>query len=562
MDSEIFKRRGSAPIRRWTNQGQRCAWLTSLLVVACVFASIPGNAAGEDDKRRRSKQSDGNPQGAKGAADVLLSGKITNESGQPAAEADVRFFAYGKEVAHAVADDNGEYQLRFNRYQLWAGIFNGEGLGETALLASAKDGASQSFANLLFFLFGFGGRGEAVKQSMVLKPSRKAMVRVVDRKGRPVEGAHVSAVVSFAMPKFHSVTGRDGRATFTLPADAPVKYVYAFKSKFGFQIKQGLMESESLVLSGARERRVRVLDEHGLPLSGVSIRPRHIELVTGTREIEIPENLDGKNLPAETITLPETLILPGREFEDLQVKVDDDGIATFDWIPETPSRSVTGFEVVSNNYCQIADDPKFQDDGWARDLSLRVVRKVKVTGKVQLPNGRPAAGVSITASGTDGLGVRFDDSVVTDAAGRFTLPVRPNLNYLFTAFDDDNQLGAKPKAEVAVEGQSQQLSPFVLQPATRVSGQLNVPKGTNQAPAGISMVLQIAKDIKDLKNPDEFSKISSVARLCRADADGRFQVFLGPGDYAFTYGGPEGKIKRFSVTDEKEIELKLDDRTP
>jgi len=70
----------------------------------------------------------------------------------------------------------------------------------------------------------------------------------------------------------------------------------------------------------------------------------------------------------------------------------------------------------------------------------------ELTGVVVWPDGRPAAGVTVSLSDGEARWRQVGVGVRTDADGRFTLPVRDGLSYIASAFTDSRDDPTHPQA--------------------------------------------------------------------------------------------------------------------
>ncbi len=222
---------------------------------------------------------------------------------------------------------------------------------------------------------------------------------VVNAKGRPVEGATVGGTGE-ATCLAHVQTDADGKFRFLVLGGGPLSLVYAVKPGLGFvyvttgepRLWTGRIPSEKLsngpfrlVFSKSQTVEVKVVDEKGVPVPGVTVTP-HIMLV------------DKKNQDPD-------LFSPGkRQPPVFYPQTDKDGMVRFDWIPtkdlhelrfkiEAPEKFIA---LPDGEPSRLFGDPVYTY--WNPKEKPTVVtlpRGAKVTVKVSEPNGAPAADYSL-----------------------------------------------------------------------------------------------------------------------------------------------------------------------
>lgn len=153
---------------------------------------------------------------------VSIEGKVLDEFGQPVAGVTARMFAGEKTweclESTAITDSEGRYRFSVAQERLILHV-----------VADDLAGDRQGYAKPLVHI----GQLPATIDDIRLKPARRTIVKVVDAKGDPVDGATVLAPDSFwYLSDFPltAKTGASGIARFRYTDDALVHKLVAFKS--------------------------------------------------------------------------------------------------------------------------------------------------------------------------------------------------------------------------------------------------------------------------------------------------------------------------------------------
>jgi RNA polymerase sigma factor (sigma-70 family) len=186
--------------------------------------------------------------------------------------------------------------------------------------------------------------------------------------------------------------------------------------------------------------------------------------------------------------------------------------------------------------------------------------RVPIRGRVQFPDGKPAAGLAVRVAGAGYNQASFQDQVRTDRNGRYEVLAEPNQIYLLVI--EDRKWAAPPQTGFAVlPGKPVEGINFVLRPATHIHGRVTVGKDRKPVSGQNIYFQQFGVDLLSLENvrlPAPGKKRQwvqpMIAHYKRTDADGRFEFFVGPGSYSL-WGPPQEKVKKVKVKDERSLIL-------
>ena len=439
-------------------------------------------------------------------ADSAITGVVVDEAGKPVAGATVR--ALNRGVSGPVETDaDGRFRITQDRIEIarpnrYAVLLARGGEGRLGL--------AQDF------------REQAGPVKVVLKPARTVDVRVVDRDGRPVEGADVAFMASLFHLLGEGRTDAEGRWRLDVPADTKVWGVYALKPKLGFDYAPGerdwarsplepiapMPDRVTLTLDGARPPvRIKAVDGDGKPLAGVTM------LVT---VIAKPGREAQANLASESGLWPTT---------------GDDGCVTLDWLPEHANRALSVY-IRSTAYYLPGIGPEIPDDPRAGELVIPLLPFERLGGRITTADGRPAQGARVRVGGAGAGGRSFFGEARSDAEGRYALDVYSEQVYTVAASKGD--LAAPYKTGVVVRaGKPAEGVDLPLGRATIVRGRVTV--GEDRRPAG-SITVQAVIDGGGL--PPELRRASNQSRASvelfewrQTDEEGRYEFALGPGAY-------------------------------
>lgn len=470
------------------------------------------------------------------APSTAVSGTVVDDRGDPVGGVTItaHLMAGGKAIAKSGPD---------GRFHLSVPTDHSRG----ALLIATSSQNASGFAQLPY-------DQEAIRdnpdQRIELGPERAIDVVVQDSDRQPEAGATVS-LNSMYVTVAQGETNKDGRVKLFAPSKLPLQFVLAQHAGTGvdytlfrsaeepvndpYKLAPDHRGDIRLVLSPTRTMTVKVVDEEGTPVTGATVSPWYIHL---------PQKGDHANLGG----------LWSRT-------TNEQGLAIVESIPVENERNLTiwvrkeGF--VAQDRTMI--DPRSPEaEVTAILLPLQLVK-----GSVALPDGTPASGIDVHVAG-DGYGTDgFRGSVVTQADGTFEIKVDPDKYYVVAAA---NSQWASPLVTRIVRlGSPVDKVELKAVPATRVFGRITA--GNEETPVVdryVQLYLKESEGYYDLPedqqlpNPkDSRAAINPViVHNVKADKEGRFEFFTGPGDH-YLISSETGEPPKFSVTDQKDVEVNL-----
>jgi hypothetical protein len=352
---------------------------------------------------------------------------------------------------------------------------------------------------------------------LVLKPARECVVRMKDAQGKPVANADVFFVANYCVLA-DGRSGADGRWTDRVPADATEWSVFARKAGAGFdyatarqsreprEVPRPLPEEVALVFDGVTKLRVRAVDQAGKPMSGVRV---------GLDGVRIPDHAMDVNLGGTWEFWPTTSA---------------DGSAVLDWLPKRFMYALS-INAVSNDHYTPDPSTALLADKPVAEMVFTLLPFEQVSGRVVGADGRPVAGVRVTAWGSGSGNNGCHKTTRTDADGKYRMQVYAEQAYVVVAADGDRaapyRTGILVHAGKPVRGVD-----FALGRATRVHGRITIGK-ENRPATGWASAHTVEHDIpKELRRPgDNWAHTVSMYFHSAIDAHGRFEFRLGPGDY-------------------------------
>jgi len=493
-------------------------WFRSVLVpaVAALLATVAaaGGLAGRVSAA-----------GPEKPATARLFGVVVDEAGRPVAGADVRAQPFSRWDVGGVTDDRGRFTITVPARSLnWVSVTaSADG---RRLLGSAELSRGHPQQT--------GDRDPRqtgdLEVRLVLKPSREVRVSVTDLRGGPAAGAAVEAL-GIVGPVLDAATAdAAGLARLRLPADIKFVTIIALKSGLGFDYYQhnpgvvggqaaDLPDAVALKLDGARTVRVRAVDSAGKPLAGVTFYPWLIQKPGKARRA----SLDVSRAVSRTTGA--------------------DGFATFDWLPREAVATIPIMSTAEGYKAPVR--PQLEIDAPEGDLSATFYRTETIRGRVTRPDGAPAPGVLIEASGTgEGLDARCQVSVRTGADGAYDLTVDSELLYAVAV--NDPEWAAPTRLDLAVLEGWPAVVDFRLRRGTVIRGRVTVGEDRKPAPG-----LHVSAD-----QGGNRIMVSAVT-----DADGRYALRVGPG--TFSLRGPQRRQnENLVVTDQAEVVRDFNDFIP
>ncbi len=386
-----------------------------------------------------------------------------------------------------------------------------------------------------------------------LKRGEKLSGKVVDKDGKPIEGATVG-YYSLTRINAQTESGNDGNFELYYPQGSEIVAIFAMKSKAGFDYKifrsefddknlnedappVDLTQSFTLTLTGAKTVRVKAQWEGGVPAAGITIAPW---------------TLRNPNL---RMIVPTD---PSFNFAFMQYssrnETDKDGVVEFDWMPVWADRIgffYADFPWWSPNIPWKRFDIDCKKDGDEKILILR--RPLKASGTVRYPDGKPAQGITVKCEGGT-LNYDFKRySAKTNADGRYEISLDPEAAYVFGIENGD--WGAVPRNPLVVNAKTKpeelQNLDFSLRKTVRVHGNVVFgPKKEHLKGLKVSFSVSGKTDL-DLPKEKQLTPVESRERRrgnegggggsdlryglwygeTPIDDEGNFSKRLGPGEY-------------------------------
>jgi len=501
---------------------------TSTLVAACLTAGLVAGLASPpaEAPRKVVAQAVKPPKKDKPSEPLMARGVVVDEAGNPVAGAEVRINAYEPGERSAVTGPDGAFAIPAPD----------KGLDGRVILVDANDGRERGA-----FKYGFNLTSAKSREPVriVVKPSREIAVHVVDSNNAPIEGAAVEAV-DYYYAVAHATTGADGAASVRVPANAKVSMIVAQKGGAGLDYAEfgefdgirtlrgvpveSLPNSVALTLESARVARIKAVDQDGKPMAGVEFTASGIRKEGRRSEL----NYFSRERVATT---------------------DAEGIATFDWLPPTPTDS--SFLVYPVD-ARFARRPVGVMQGQTAPIAFTLVRNEAIRGRVVMPDGSPAKDVNIEANGTSqGRG-----AARSRVDGTYEMLVPPNEAYAVHVGDIDWVAAAR--LDVVVRpGEPVDGIDFQLTKPTFIKG--TVTAGDDHHPVAGKYVRLFESGVNAPEDPrkkedDRPRPIRQARREFAAlvDAEGHYKIRVGPGTYKLV-GPSRTKNQMITVADQAEI---------
>ena len=476
------------------------------------------------------------------ATNDLIEGVVVDEKGRGEAGVTVRLLTHEDKGQPSVQTDaQGRFQFHVNVQRR-----------SLTILARTADGDRQGYYQFPYDCNPVRTSWPAARLTMS-KP-RVIEVLVVDGDRKPVADARVGAVASY-----EEIDGgrsdQQGNCVLRIPVGATLQSIYAFKSKQGLDYvafppkdmasHDGDPSSTSIVsprpvltLAGAKTVRIKLVDPQGRPVAGMWLYPWLFDKQTTYSKHWMTLNIAG--------------------VAAFHAKTDVDGVAVFDWLPAWNAQGITFWPKRSDSryvHERITFDSKSGKD----ELTVQLVHTVPLRGRLQFADGRPAAGIQVSADGagynTDG----FHESTKTNADGRFEFHANPEQLYMVAV--DDSKWAAAARMGIVVHTDTPVDNvDFRLQPATTIRGRVTLGPDNKPLAKQNMMLLQNGSNNLDpaikgkLPNPANSNHCvqTQMVRWASTDEQGNYAFFVGPGKYVLR--GPDNSPNReFSITAEKSL---------
>jgi len=524
-----------------TAQGRRRC---GLAVVLFLMA-----AAGWTANSARAAEGDADlPPISDGTRLISLHGTVVDPQGRP--EPGIRVSQMGFSMDPppvAITDADGKFELsvRTIRQQSFE------------LLATTADGSRQGFVEVQATY-----EGVEAGASIEIGAAREFSVVVVDQQGRPSPETHVGLQTT-NFHEAHATTDANGSATLKIPTSMAPQCAYAVRPGHGFDYLRFDTPLDSpaegvrlpadhsgaigLKLRDVYSVRVRVVDELGAPVAGVSASPWYFELAGKGGNANI-----GHNTP----------------FRDL---TDEQGWATLRAIPVENQNDIT----IWTRKAPAFASPKrttLSAERHDTELQATIVHRCLISGQAAMPNGDPAADATIRISGDNHGTDSFRETAICDSRGRFRTYVDFGRVYMMTA-----ELGSflsDPVLQTILPGQQVEPFQFQLTPGALIRGTLTAGEGREPVPNASVMLVRSLPEANQIPDADKLAanedgELSSLyladSNSTMTDAEGRFEFFTVPGNIRITSmpflpSSRTAAEHSFSLTDRinQELELHVD----
>ncbi len=371
------------------------------------------------------------------------------------------------------------------------------------------------------------------------------IVRVNDADKKPVGGAAVG-LFDHTRLLAHDITNDSGIAAFRFPSDANLYQVVGLKPKVGFDyfenyskfpdLNPGPPPAEvSLTLDGAQTVKVQALDSSDKTLSGIDLVPWSVQK---------PGKVSYVNLSGAV----------GLKYA--AVSSNGDGLSTFEWIPTKLERGVSFLN--RNREYSLPDSPYFDVTQPNTMLVAQLYRNVPISGKVTLPDGKPAAGILLQVEGRGDTNHYFRGVVRTRSDGSYSILVYPNQSYIVAITDD---AWATPSKTGIIMRESDPLKDlnWQLVKGTLIRGKVTI--GSDDKP-GAEKTITVVEQGKGLLPALGGGRSSargreSLVRWATTDKEGRYAIRVGSGRFEIT--GPRENNPDPKVSPNSEVVVKAEE---
>jgi len=459
---------------------------------------------------------------------VQVRGIVVDEAGRPVAGAEVVVSPFTWSEARGVSDGRGEFAIPVRRSEV-------DGL--PLLARDVADG------RLGLFRYDYYWEKKAnvdAPARIVLKPPHMVNASVYGSRKLHLSDAAVEVIAAQGTVALGTTDGF-GTATLAVPADARVQWIIGLKSGQGFDyleygkvdeyrltwdgtLAADLPAKVLLILDNARQAKIRAVDASGKALAGVRFSPWM--LGRGDRRSDV--NLPGSRTVSAT--------------------TDADGVATFDWLP--PARGSLIFWPQGEGF---ANRRVVLDEWESGPVTAKLSRTTTIRGRVVHPDGTPAPGILINATGT-GVGNDHGQSYIrTSTNGSYEMTVSPGEAYAVFVVDD-NWAAPSRMGVIVREGQPASGVDFTLGRGTLIRGTVTVGPGGKPAPGEfIRLIENAGRAPAEVVEPGDRTAREIQRQFgVNTDAQGRFSIRASSGHYTIV-GPPRTGDEKIRVTDETEL---------
>lgn len=486
-----------------------------------------------------------------------VSGTISNPDSSPAVDASIIVMSrYESEpLAQGKTNNRGEFQLQIGkdrsnlRHTAFFRVESGD------LLALVPLGVT------------IDGETSVLETPYELKLSSvvETPVRIVDSRERPVADANVVVQTGSYTIRLNTMTDSDGVANIALPPSMDVSRILAWKDETGFgyrsyvpdrrgdDIKKKTVplfdrEGETVKLSDAVTLRIRVVDGDGAPVVDHEVYPWLLDS---------PDSNDRLNLSF---------------YSEFKTKTNEDGIATFSWIPTWQTKPITFWNSGGKGFTheRVGVRPGVRTDSAGVHETITINRLVQLTGRVVSESGEPVPGASVKIAGQGQE--RFYLTVETDETGRFEALVAPNMAYLLNAQHDEDGVAVAISDSLTgfaiFPNTPHEIPDLVMRPPATISGTVQDANGKPKADETVTIyhygakLDELPEDQRARLPPTRFMSYQAIQFYHpKTDENGRFEIKLGRGNYDVRPPG-QRSAQRFEIIDDKPLQFELEVETP
>ncbi|HZU39075.1 MAG TPA: hypothetical protein VFA18_24330 [Gemmataceae bacterium] len=356
--------------------------------------------------------------------------------------------------------------------------------------------------------------GKTVSVGITLRPAMRTIVRVADRRKRPVAATNVAIIGDMGYPLVTRQTDTHGQTAIDLPADARIRQVIALKAGVGFDYYENyrawpgvaelaLPAEVGLVLDGAGTVSIQVMDSADKPLPEIKLIPWFIQK---------PGKLSYASISGLSL-------VPG-----FALRSNREGMACCEWMPSRLQGCVTF--LCNNADYSLPEPPYFDPAQRVSRLTARLLRNGVVEGAVRLPDGKPAPGILVQAEGR-GKTYRYCRRFARSGAdGTYAMQLSPEQSYIVAVLDDRWAAPSHVGLEIR-EGMRRTGVNFNLNRGTLIEGTFTV--GRDDKPARRQAITLIQED--EPQAGGGASRQLGLVRWATTDQDGRYKIRVGKGTY-------------------------------
>lgn len=469
------------------------------------------------------------------ASPVLVRGTVVDEADHPVSGAEVLVDPFSRYESRGTTAADGSFAVSYHRSRLLA---SGSVEGAT-VLARSTDGARLGWFEHEHILTKDQAK---VHAKIILKPAREVTAKVVDAKLVPVPGAEIMAIEHYGFPIVAmATTTPDGSARLRLPADAPVGQIMAMRPGLGFdyaefgkvapngQISEGVPAAKipafiPLTLALARTVQVKAIDMSGRPLAGIAFKPWSFHKEGRKSQADLP---DSSTFLATT---------------------GPDGLATFDWLP--PTEWGVAFWPKTEGY---ANRRVSLENDQPSPAIAKLTRTEAIRGRVFRPDGSPAVGIRVHASGSGQGHDVGSGRALTGADGTYAMEVPAGEAYVVYVEDED--WTAPTRLDVVVrEGQADGDVDFTLTRGVTVRGTVTVgPQKKPVAGEEIELIQDGRQTPMELLDPKDRQWRQARRYIhMTTDAQGHYSTRVAPGFYSLV-GPSRFEAEKLNVKDGPDV---------